>query len=276
MLKDIFPQNAVDMKMMLKNGLIYRFFRSKEKKLYKVSETIGCMSEANRQYVLHHNSTIDPKKVEVNPNSIEPVPFVELSNEEKENIRLKNNLPVDKKIFIYGGNLGIPQGLDFLLETIETSKENAKIFFLIVGSGTEFEKIRNWFNKKQPQNAKLISGLPKKEYDDLMKACDIGMIFLDKNFTIPNFPSRLLSYLEFKLPVLVAADPNTDIGTEVENYNCGLSVLAGNLAEMNNAINNFCSLNDEEFEKFRKNARKYLDENFLVSDSYKKIMNKFF
>ena len=43
-------------------------------------------------------------------------------------------------------------------------------------------------------------------------ACDVGMIFLDHRFTIPNFPSRLLAYLQAKLPVLCCTDPNTDVG----------------------------------------------------------------
>ena len=274
LLKDIFPQNAVDMKMMSKNGPIYRFFRNKEKKLYQISETIGCMSEANRQYVFAHNPNIDQNKVEINPNAIEPIPYIQLSDDQKNKVKEKFRLPLHKKILIYGGNLGIPQGLDFLLETIETTKEDPRMFFLIVGSGTEFERIQNWFKKNQPQNAKLISGLPKNEYDDLMKACDIGMIFLHQNFTIPNFPSRLLSYLEFKHPVLVAADPNTDIGTEVENHHCGYSVITGNMDQMKKALHSFCMMSDEEFDHLRNNARKYLEENFLVSQSYDKIMNR--
>ena len=34
MLKDIFPQNAVDLGLMKKKGLLYRYFRNKEKKLW--------------------------------------------------------------------------------------------------------------------------------------------------------------------------------------------------------------------------------------------------
>ena len=47
MLKDIFPQNAVDLGLLKKNGLkgmLYRSFRKKEKKLYAISDVIGCMS----------------------------------------------------------------------------------------------------------------------------------------------------------------------------------------------------------------------------------------
>ena len=46
----------------------------------------------------------------------------------------------------------------------------------------------------------------------MIAACDVGMIFLDHRFTIPNFPSRLLAYMQAGLPVLACTDPNTDIG----------------------------------------------------------------
>ena len=74
LLKDIFPQNAVDIGMMKTSGpmgLIYKNFRKKEKKLYAISDRIGCMSQANVDYVLKHNSEIAPKNVEICPNSIE-------------------------------------------------------------------------------------------------------------------------------------------------------------------------------------------------------------
>lgn len=73
-LKDIFPQNAVDIGMMPKTGakgLLYKFFRRKEKKLYAYSDYIGCMSPANVEFLLKHNPEIDAKRVEVAPNSIE-------------------------------------------------------------------------------------------------------------------------------------------------------------------------------------------------------------
>ena len=47
---------------------------------------------------------------------------------------------------------------------------------------------------KKPENMKLMSKLPKDDYDRMVAACDVGLIFLDHRFTIPNFPSRLLLY----------------------------------------------------------------------------------
>ena len=63
LLKDIFPQNAVDMKMLKEGGFIHKQFVKKEKKLYEISDTIGCMSPENVDYVLKHNPEIDKKKV---------------------------------------------------------------------------------------------------------------------------------------------------------------------------------------------------------------------
>ncbi len=58
LLKDIFPQNAVDLGMMTTTGpksIIYKMFRRKEKQLYALSDMIGCMSPANVEFVLKHN-----------------------------------------------------------------------------------------------------------------------------------------------------------------------------------------------------------------------------
>jgi len=270
LLKDIFPQNAVDMNMLTKNGFLHRQFVKKEKKLYKISDTIGCMSPANADFVLRHNPEIEKSKVEVNPNTIEPKDF-NYSEDQKIAIRKKYGVPVDKKVLIYGGNLGKPQGLDFLLETVkETRLSNA--YFLIVGNGTEFQKIQNWFDTHQPDNAKLLQKLPKEDYDQLLSACDVGLIFLDRNFLIPNFPSRLLSYLEMKIPVIAATDPNTDIGDIIEQANCGYKVIAGEQNEMQAKLKKL--LLEDNLSELGNNALRLLEKEYVVDRSYRLIINR--
>ena len=73
MLKDIFPQNAVDIGLIKNGGVIWKYFRKKEKKLYEISDMIGCMTKGNVQYILNHNPNIDEQKLEIFPNSIEPI-----------------------------------------------------------------------------------------------------------------------------------------------------------------------------------------------------------
>jgi len=269
LLKDIFPQNAVDMQMIKKQGFLHRFFLKKEKELYLLSDTIGCMSEANMQYIIAHNTEVSPEKLEVNPNTIIPIP-VFYTTEEKRAVREKYGLPLQKKIFVYGGNLGVPQGIDFLLEVIAALKES-NAYILVVGSGTQYGKVAAWFESKQPTNAKLLSGLPKDDYDKLLGACDVGMIFLHKDFTIPNFPSRLLSYLEMRMPVLAATDKNTDIGTVIQQAKCGYWVAAGDNLGMQEKISKLCN---DNLELFGENSWQLLQSDYLVERSYNLIADK--
>lgn len=273
MLKDIFPQNAVDIEMLKKGSLLHQYFRKKEVKLYMISDYIGCMSLANVNYLLHHNSFLNSNVIEVCPNSIEPtVSF--LDEDEKRKIKQKYNIPEDKVVCIYGGNLGKPQGVDFLLKILEANKNNESVFFVIAGNGTEFNKIAQWFIINKPHNASLLSELDKADYDSLLQSCDIGLLFLDPRFTIPNFPSRILSYMEYSIPVLTATDTNTDIGTIAEDEKFGFKSVSGDIEHFNRNLHLLVA-NKANRLVMGKNGRTFLENNYTVDNSYTIIMNHF-
>ncbi len=273
LLKDIFPQNAVDIGMMRKTGLkgiLYKFFRKKEKKLYEISDRIGCMSQANVDYVLKHNPEIDPAKVEICANSIEPLDMT-VSAEERAALREKYGIPQDKKVFVYGGNLGRPQGIPFLIECLRAEKENKDAFFLVVGDGTEYGKLAAFAEAEKPANMKLLKRLPKEDYDRLVAACDVGLIFLDHRFTIPNFPSRLLAYMQAGLPVLAATDPNTDIGKVIVEGGFGWWCESNDVAAFSTAVKEAVAA-DAEAVKEKEIA--FLYENYTVEKAYKTIVKE--
>lgn len=271
MLKDIFPQNAVDLGMMSTTGIkgiLYKYFRNKEKELYSLSDRIGCMSPANVRYILDHNPEIPPNKVEICPNAVEIIDK-RISPDKKIEMRQKYGLPMDKKVFVYGGNLGKPQGIPFLIKCLRAEKENDKAFFLIVGDGTEYDLLENFVNTEKLQNARLMKSLLKEDYDDLVAACDVGMIFLDHRFTIPNFPSRLLSYMQAGLPVLACTDPNTDIGKVVSEGDLGWWCESDDVKAFTEIVN--AVVNADTAEQ-KRNAVKYLIDHYSVETAYDRII----
>lgn len=276
LLKDIFPQNAIDLGMLSKKGvkgLLYKYFRNKEKKLYALSDYIGCMSQANVDYVIKNNPEIDVRKVEICPNSIEPIDM-SLTNEEKMTMRKKYGIPLNKKVFVYGGNLGKPQGIPFLLECLKSQINNQKAFFLIVGDGTEYKKIEGYVHTANQQNVKLLSRLPKDDYDRMIGSCDVGMIFLDYRFTIPNFPSRLLAYMQAKLPVLSVTDSSTDIGKTITGGGFGWACKAGDIKSTNEIIGRISEeYRDIKLEQLGEKAWEYLNENYSVTCTFQIIVN---
>ena len=273
LLKDIFPQNAVDLGLMSTRGpksLIYKYFRNKEKKLYAVSEYIGCMSEANVQYLRRHNPEVDPEKVEVCPNAVEVIDR-SVDAETRKRIRDKYGIPQDQTVFIYGGNLGKPQGIPFLIECMREVQAVKDAFFLIVGSGNEYRKIESFVEQEKPANMKLMGILPKDDYDSMVGACDVGLIFLDHQFTIPNFPSRLLAYMQAKLPVLAVTDPNTDIGKVIVDGGFGWWCESDDAVRFSECIRGILK---ENCPIYGSRGFSVLNEKYSVNKAYETILKR--
>ena len=270
LLKDIFPQNAVDLGMLSKDGIkgiLYKMFRKKEEELYRISDYIGCMSPANVEYVLKHNPSVNRSKVEVAPNSYDIPAISEITD--KEAIRRKYNLPTDKPIFIYGGNMGKPQGIPFLVECMKVVKDREDCHFLLVGDGTECSKLETFVKENNPKSVSVFRRLPKEDYDTLAAACDVGLIFLDYRFSIPNYPSRLLPYLMGKKPIIAATDPNCDTGFIAETNGYGFYCPS-------NSVEDFAKVVDKMLVSDRKqmgeNAYQYFLSNYTTGHTYNAIV----
>ena len=281
LLKDIFPQNAVDLGMFSEKSFFYKMFRKKEERLYELSDFIGCMSPANVQYVIDHNPTVDPKKVEVAPNSVELNDNVN-ENDNRKTVREKYGLPTDVPILIYGGNLGKPQGIDFLIRCLEQNKHRRDCHYVVIGNGTEYGKLEGWYNENEKHNdnenenfnVTVMQRLPKEDYDVLVQSCDVGLIFLDHRFTIPNYPSRLLSYLEYKMPVICCTDPNTDIGRIAEENGYGYWCESVRPDAFTNLVNKILS-EPERIREMGERGYQFLKDNYTVDKCYDIIMKHF-
>ena len=116
---------------------------------------------------------------------------------------------------------------------------------------------------------KLLQKLPKEDYDRMVAACDVGMIFLDHRFTIPNFPSRLLSYMQAKLPTLCCTDPNTDVGFVCVEGDFGWWCESNNTAAFSEKVEAVMSA---DLAAMGQNAFIYMQKNYHVDSSYNTIM----
>ncbi len=223
-LRDIFPQNAVDLKMMRNTSLIYKYFRKMEIRLYKNSDSIGCMSPANIDFVKKHNPYLDFNKLHLLINWEYVYRIEESFN--SETLKEKHGL-TNKVIAIFGGNIGLPQRLENIINLAEECQDIKDLVFFIIGTGTEKSKIEKMISQLNLRNIILKDSLPRKEYNKLLSIADIGLISLNQDFTIPNYPSKVNSYYCFKKPVLASVDVHTDFGRIQEKIGCGFWSPAG-------------------------------------------------
>lgn len=274
MLKDIFPQNAVDLEMMREGSLIHKYFRRKEKELYKYSDIIGCMSPKNVEYLKDHNAEILSNHiVELFPNAIDLNYSDNPDSYSKELTRDQYGLPIDKYILIYGGNIGKPQGPEFVKAFIDRIEKEKDLFFLIVGSGTEIRDIKQYSNNMQ--NIKVMDSVAQDEFKKLVMCSDFGCIFLDNRFTIPNFPQRLLSYMECAKPIIAATDVNTDIREVIENERIGCWAESKE-SEIDNLVNKICTIiANDELVVMGKRALVFCQENYNIKLTVFRLFNSF-
>lgn len=123
----------------------------------------------------------------------------------------------------------MPQRVDFIIDVADRIKKCTNIIFLLIGEGTEKEKIKNLIKIKKLNNVILIDLIPQDDYINLTKQCDVGLVNLSEKFTIPNIPCRTLSYWKSQLPVLAALDKITDLKQIIESINGGLCSMTGDI-----------------------------------------------
>lgn len=270
MLKDIFPQNAVDLGIIKLNGLLFKYFKVKEKNLYKTADFIGCMSSANKQYIINHNPWLKPDKIEVFPNTKKIPNLIHINSFP---IRDQYNIPGGACVFLFGGNMGRPQCIDLLCETVKGCKEESGIFFLFIGRGTDRYKLERTIKENSINNAHVIENLPRDEYERISKECDVGLIVLDPRFTIPNYPSRILSYMEYGKPILAATDKATDINHLIEEAQCGEWVWSGDVQGFIDKIKEMAK--SDRLYDMGHNGRIYMETKFDVMYSVEILENHF-
>jgi len=269
-LRDIFPQNAVDLEMMDSKGLAYTYFRKKEKEMYFASDYIGCMSPGNIDYIKKHNPEQDANKLHLLPNWawLEP----NLKHNEITKIRDKYKLS-DKFIVMFGGNIGKPQKMENIVALAKSCAGIKDIFFLIIGGGNEKKHLDNLILQENLNNVRVMDYLSKEEFFKVLQIADVGLISLSENFTIPNIPSKSLVYFNAKVPILASVDLNTDFGTQLEAIRAGLWAEAGKTEILKEKLMQLYN-NPDKRKKMGENGYLYFKNNLLASMAYENIISR--
>jgi glycosyltransferase involved in cell wall biosynthesis len=264
MLKDIFPQNGVDIGLLRQRGFIYKYFKQLEHHLYNTATIIGCMSPANKHYIIRHNEDLNPEKVEVFPNT-KKITYTG-TNLPTGEFRRTHGIDATAILAVFGGNMGKPQGIPALMDTISLCADYTALYFLLVGRGSEKAYVKRRIIQNSLNNVIVLDALPRDAYERLLLECNLGLIFLDHRFTIPNYPSRVLSYFEYYLPVVAATDLSTDFRQMLEQSGAGLWAHAADIAKIKQ---NIITLAEDKNlrETMGNNGRRYLEQHCHIGRS---------
>ncbi|AST80552.1 TPA: glycosyltransferase family 4 protein [Citrobacter freundii] len=266
---DFFPFYLKDLGLM-RNKFNFKFFHFLEEWMYRSFDKIGCMTKGNEDFLKNNFKTIKKENIEILPLWAKTKKLKEI---DRQAVRSKFNLPCDDVIIIYGGAMSVVQELENYLE-LAKKFQGGNVSFIMVGTGTEKEKLKEIAEKDEIKNLTFIDYVPRDEYEELVGSCDIGFISLSRKLTVPSFPSKSLDYFKVAIPILASLDPITDFGDILENrIGAGYSVVAGNLDELESKAT--LLINDSDLrENMGKAGRKYYEEFLTVENAKNIIMSK--
>lgn len=263
LLKDIWPQTAVDLGAVKAGGLMWKYLRRMERELYDVSDHIGCMSQGNVEYLRRHEGEQTARKAEICPNSMEIKESGGAAS--RGEMRAKYGIPQDAMLLVYGGSIGLPQGVPFIREILARYKGDARVYFLLIGNGTDYAALKEWLRAQGISNAQLLPYMDVEAYRGVLSAADVGLVFLNAAFTTPNIPSRTLDYLATGLPVLAAIDAATDYGSIIEQGGFGLASVSGDLPALEK---NMQTLSQADIRKgMGQKGRAFLEQHWTAAHS---------
>ena len=267
LLRDYIWQDAVGLGIIKEKGIICRYYRYLEKKMYHLADGIGCMSQGNIEFVKYYYPELNVSKLHILDNFQSPQMNEEWDNDLMEKYELKG-----KFVSIYGGNMGISKKMENILALAQACMMYHDVIFLLIGNGTSFEKLKTKARQLELTNVNFFDFIPRDEYQKLMSQCDLGLISLNENLKIPNIPSKTISYFNMSIPILASIDYVTDYGELLESTNSGLWSYGGDLKTLKTNFDRLYQSPNLRRE-MGQNGYNYYCKNMTTEYAYYKIMN---
>jgi glycosyltransferase involved in cell wall biosynthesis len=222
-LRDIFPEWAVDLGLVCK-GPVYLTFKAVAALQYAVADVIGVQTQSNLAYLLNWQSP--NRRVAVLHNWLAVTPDIGCS------IAVESTELAGRKIFVYIGNMGVAQGMDILIELIESLRDRQDIGFLFVGRGTEFANLVSEKASRGLSNVLFFQEIDPSEIPGLLAQCHVGLVALHPDHRTHNIPGKFVSYVQYGLPVLARVNAGTDIARLIDEMGIGKAYVGDSVNEL--------------------------------------------
>ena len=229
--RDIFPEWAVDMGL-LSRGVIYRYFKRKERYQYEQADVIGVQTPSNQDYFTQEQKGLHGTVEVLNNWLSDPQP-------ETSSIQIAETSLAGRRIFVYTGNIGIAQGIDILIDLADAMKEDESVGFVFVGRGSAVEQIKEKAVGFGLNNILFFDEINPNEIPSLLQQCHAGLIALDPRHKNDNIPGKFLAYMQSGLPVLGNINPGNDLEGLVKEHRVGKVISSNLLSDLKNAANEF-------------------------------------
>ena len=262
---DLWPDTLVATGM-IKNKAVIGIVKSVVKWTYKKADTILVQSLA---FVNPVANLSDASKVIYYPNTA-GVSISEGETDFSISDDLKNVLESYFTV-VFTGNIGTAQSMQTLIGAAQILEKNKNIKFVLVGSGSMLEWVKEQQHKLKLHNIFIAGRYPISAMDFIFKnsGCLLAMLKSDEIFTF-TIPGKIQAYLSSGMPII--ASLNGEGARIVEASGSGLTCAAEDSVGLANCIMQIYETPDPAKALMGESGKKYYDEHFEINKQAKKLV----
>ncbi|MCZ6834438.1 MAG: glycosyltransferase family 4 protein [Planctomycetota bacterium] len=217
LLHDSYPQLAVLVGKIRKDGMIAKVWHRLNRFMYKRARHTIVLCEAAKKLVCE-NYDIDPERVHIIHNWADPEELVPKPKAESE-FAQQYEL-VEPFTVLYSGNLGLYYEFETILNAAERLKdENFRLVF--VGAGGKRDWIEAQIRDRKLSNTLLLPYQPFEKLPDSLTASDASLVTIDKGVEGISYPSKLYASLAIGRPILALSEGWSELRNVVEKEDVG-------------------------------------------------------
>lgn len=175
---------------------------------------------------------------------------------------------------IYAGIIRPTNRLDIILDAAKQLRNEKDIQFLVYGSGSELERLRQRIVVENIHNVKLKGFVERKYIPYILNRSNVNILNYSQsqyNWSRGNSSNKLFEYLASGKPVISTVRMGYDI---IERYKCGFSLEVCDSEHLAHAVMKVKNMEIENYIQYCKNAQTAaLDFDFdILTDKLEKVI----
>ena len=246
-------------KIPVAGGFIGAWYRLLDSRQFKRSSGIVTIT-ADFTPILASEFGIDPGRVSVVPNwaVIEDIPVLP-----KDNPWARLHDLHDKFVFLYSGTIGMKHNPAMLLELARRFKDDDSVRVVIVSEGIGADWLRRESSGAGLTNLMIFPYQPFADLPAVLASGDVLVGILEQEAGVFSVPSKTLSYLCAKRPLLLAVPQENLAARITRDEGAGLTVAPRDMEGFLTAAG-FLRDSPAERAEFGKKARAYAEATFPI------------
>lgn len=192
--RDIWPESAASVGWLNSDGLPYQLLARFAQSLTRRAPIVIVPTPGLEPLVRHHGA----REVCVLPGIVSAR---QLDPEQGRRARDRLGISADDCVFLYLGAIGVANGLDLLLEAVDSLPKSVPARVLVAGDGSARRSFAEALASRSLERIDLLPPVDQEGVGELLAAADVGLHLLRPDPVFGSaLPTKALEYLGAGLP----------------------------------------------------------------------------